>query len=74
MISRFAIFQKRFTALGSDEAVHDYVAIPIDHLYTGIYIPASHPDIDPSELAQLDATDTLDAVARYRESLQDSFM
>jgi hypothetical protein len=72
--ARYAIFVKRFAALGTDDPHRDYLAVPVDHLYNGIFIPASHYEVDPTILAEIDADSKEDAVARYRESLEDAFL
>jgi hypothetical protein len=74
MIHRFAIFQKRFTALGADEVEREFIAVPMEQLHTGIFIPSSHPDIDPTELTEVEAGSAEEAVQAYREMIQDMYM
>ena len=75
MIRRYAVFQKRFAALGGDDgATREFTAVPAEYLSTGVFIPASHPEIDPGVLSEVDAESAEQAVEHYREAQENMFM
>jgi len=71
---RYAIFFKRVASLGGDDCEKEYIAVPVDHLSNGIFIPSSHYEIDPTVLAEVGADTEAQAISRYREALEDSFL
>lgn len=74
LANRYAIFEKRYSALGSDEPTKEYLAVPVDYLSNGIFIPASHYEIDPTVLTEIDAGTPEEAIEAYRQTLEDAFM
>lgn len=71
---RYAIFVKRVASLGGDDFEKEYIAVPVDYLSNGIFIPASHYEIDPMAVAEVSADSEAQAIHRYREALLDSFL
>lgn len=75
MTRMFTIYQKLAMSMSDEESdTKEYMAVPTEYLSTGLFIPASHPEIDRNEVGEVEANSADEAVTLFREKGEDSYM
>ena len=74
MLKRFQIFKHKELLLSEEEGTQHYTAISEEALQTGLTVPQTNPMLDPESVGVIEAMNPEEAVEKFQETLEDSWM